>query len=121
MESDSAIVDALRASKAVEREWEDPAALCGEERPQRDRRRAAKSGRRRDGKEQAWPLAGRPCQGQEAPDDRRKVRPRVCQGGGREAEEGLRGGDDGARPVDALQRAIGGGAGEVVQSEWVKK
>ena len=35
----------------------------------------------------------------------------------------VRGGDDGARPVDALQRAIGGGllAGEVVQSEWLQE
>ena len=54
-----------------------------------DRRRAAKSGRRRDGKEQEGRIAGRPRQGQQAPDNRRKVRPRACQGGGREAEEGL--------------------------------
>ena len=31
--------------------------------PQRDRRRAAHGGRRRDGKEQVWQIAGRPRQG----------------------------------------------------------
>ena len=47
-----------------------------------------------------------------------KCDPAFAKAEGEKLRKAFRGGDDGARPVDALQRAIEGGGGGVVQSEW---
>ena len=94
VQSHTAIVDTLLAHgadvKAVAKNVGDPAALCGEERHSAIVDTLLKAGadgtaKNKDGKSPADIAL------EEAPDDRRKVRPRVCQGGGREAEGGLQG------------------------------
>ena len=78
-EGHKVMVDTLLAKgadvKAVDKQGKLRCTRRQESSPQRDRRRAAKSGRRWHGKGQAWQIAGRPRQGCEAPDNRRKGDP----------------------------------------------